>query len=229
MIKVELKGLAEFRSVTDSSQAVKAATYRALNRASDGMRTDISKEVRQTFNINKADVDPRIKVKHCRDYDNLLAEVTLAAGPRSALPLIGFKAVSRMNLEGGGSVKMMKGKQGFYSQRMKSRVGQQGVTYKIMRSGGKGFSGKAFIIPGGGGSLQVVVRVGKGKKGIKEKRVISVAAMISSKKQDVLQRIEEAARQRMAVNFKREFEYYKRVAESQGIGGIRANGRGYTI
>lgn len=211
MIEVQFIGYSKLLESTDSSQVVKATTFRSLNRTADGMRTDISKEVRQTFNINKADVDPRIKVMRCRSYDDLETIVTLAGGEKSALPLIGFGAVDRRNLAGGGSMKLMKSKQGFYSQRLKRQVGQQGVAYKVMRPGGKGFDGKAFIIPGGGGSLQVVVRRPgqKGNKGLKEKRVISVAAMVGSSKQDVLQRIEAAAQERMAKNFERELVYYR--------------------
>jgi len=209
MITIELYGTESIVLLGDR-RARRAAIYRSLNRSADGMRTDISSEVRKTFNITKQQVDPFIKVFHCENYDDLNAGVILKPGDKSAIPLIKFGAVERRNLAS-GSVKTMKGKDGFYSQRLKRQVGQQGVTHKVMKSAGKGFSGNAFIIPGGGGSLQVVRRL-KGQKGrfaLKEKRVVTVAGMISSTKQDIMARIEAKARERMNINLAREMRYYQ--------------------
>jgi hypothetical protein len=201
---------------------VKAAAYRTINRSVDGLVTDISKVVRTTFNIKKQDIDPRIKKEKCPDYNTLRGSVTVSDEPKSKIPLIMFGAVERRNLAS-GSVKTRKGKDGFYSQKLK-RKGQAGVSYKVLKQGGKGFSGNAFIIPGGRGSLQVVRRL-KGQKGrfaLEEKRVISVAAMAGSTKQGVMVRIRQAAEKRMAVNFERELKYYQaRAASGLSIGGSR--------
>lgn len=223
MIKLELQGFDRLYNSLDSNQAVRAAAYRTINRSVDGLGTDISTEVRNVFNVKKQDVDRRIQKTKCDDYYNLVGSVTLKADEKSQMPLIMFGAVDRRNLAQ-GSVKTMKGKNGFYSQRLKRQVGQQGVTYKVVKSGGKGFSGNAFIIPGGNGSLQVVRRSpgAKGRFNLKEKRVISVAGMVSSSKQGILQRIEDAAKARMSTNFEREWRYYQdKVERGEIIGGLK--------
>ena len=227
-IKIKLQGFDQLYSSLDSQQAVRAAAYRAINRTVDGVVTDISTEVRKVYTINKVDVDKRLYKAPCDDYYNLQGAVYLKESIfksyESRAPLIMFGAVDRRNLAQ-GSIKTMKGKAGFYSKRLKRKVGQEGVSYKVLKSGGKGFSSNAFIIPGGKGSLQVVRRKPgqKGRFALEEKRVISVAGMIMSRGEAIMSRIEDQARQRMAVNFDREWRYYQdRVVNGQVIGGLKS-------
>lgn len=219
-IKITVKGMDEALAIIDP-KIVKAAAYRSINRSVDGVVTDVSSIVRTKFNVKKSDIDPRIKKKHCPDYNTLRGEVIVADEPRSKIPLIMFGAVERRNLAGGGSVKVKKGRDGFYSQKLKRR-GSAGVSYKVLKQGGKGLSDNAFIIPGGRGSLQVVRRI-KGQKGrfaFQEKRVISVASMAASLKHNVAGQIRTAAEKRMAVNFERELKYYQaRAASGRSVGG----------
>jgi hypothetical protein len=217
-INIKVEGLDKAMAAINP-KIVKASAYRTINRSVDGLVTDVSKEVRTTFNIKKQDIDPRIKKQRCPDYNTLRGEVSITDEPKSKIPLIMFGAVERRNLAT-GSVKTKKGKDGFYSQKLK-RKGQQGVSYKVLKQGGKGFSGNAFIIPGGRGSLQVVRRLPgqKGRFDLAEKRVISIAAMAGSLKHGVMARIKQAAEQRMATNFDRELKYYQaRAASGQGTG-----------
>lgn len=201
-ISVNISGINDVIKNLDP-QIVKASMFRAINRTVDGVSTDVSKEVRQTYNIRRDDINRRIKKSKPRNYDSLAGSVTIEdkLDGKSAIPLIIFKAVGRQNLASGGSVKTMKGKNGFISQRLK-RAGNAGVSYKVLQAGGKGFSANAFIIPGGGGSLQVVTRVkgAKGNKGLKEKRVVSPMQMVKGFRHGVLDKIMKQADNRFMKN-----------------------------
>lgn len=221
-VSVRLEGFDEAMATLDH-QVVRAAAYHAINRAVDGMVTDISAETRSTYNIKKADLDKRVKKFYARDYYNLNGRVEISGetGDRSfAMPLIMFNAVGRVNLSK-GSAKIVRGKSGYYS-RLLARKGREGVSFKVLKSGGKGFTKKGFIIPGGKGSLQVVRRVGKGRDAIQEMRVISMASMVASVRHDVVSRIKRRSEDRFGKNFQSNLKYYlDRSAKGYSLGGAR--------
>lgn len=198
-LSVDISGLDQVVRGLDS-QVVKAASYRAINRTVDGVATDTSAEIRNVYNVKRQDIDPRIRKIYARDYERLSGAVLIKADAKSAIPLIMFNAVARQNMAGGGSLKTTRTKQTM----MKSRTKTPGVSFKIMKSAGKGFSAKAFILPGGGGSKQVVYRTGPGKQGLHEKRVISPVGMVKSSRQGVLQRILDKGRERFFKNLEHE-------------------------
>jgi len=209
-LSIELQGFdALLKKMDDQHQLLRAAA-RAINRTVDGVATDISKEIRSTYNVRKDDVDRRIQKGKCGDYYDLVGSVTVVDEEKSRLPLILFNAMERRNLAK-GSIKTKRGKSGFYSQKLSRKTSQEGVSYKVLKSGGKGLSRNAFIIPGGKGSLQVVRRLPgqKGRFALKEKRVVSIAAMAGNMSHGVIVRIKQAAEKRLSVNFERELKYYQ--------------------
>lgn len=187
----------------------KASAYRGITRALNGIRTDISSIVRSKYNVSKAEVDKRIKVKGPSDYQNLSGEVSVVAKDeqRSNLPLILFGASSRMTV-GQVNVRMLQKKGIMSSERMK-RSGQQGVAFRVLKSGGKGFRTDAQIIKGGGSSWQAVrfIRGAKGKKRIKELRVLSIADMVGGK-HGVLDQVKTSAQERLLKNYQDALAYY---------------------
>jgi hypothetical protein len=216
-IKIEFNGLNEALAMLDP-QLVRAAAYQAINRTVDGMVTDVSSETRSKYNIKKSDLDKRIKKNKCKNYDNLTGSVEISGDTKDrtyAMPLIMFNAVARKNIQGGGAVKTKKGKDGMMSQRLKRSVAE-GVSFKVLKSGGIGFTKKGFLLPGGGGSWQIVQRIGKGKKGIREMRVISLASMIASTRNNVMQRIQERAADRLGKNFQSNLKFFLDQA-AQGL------------
>lgn len=220
-IDIKLTGFEEALAVYDH-QVVRAAAYRSINRSVDGMVTDVSSEVRSTYNVRKQDIDKRVRKYRATDYYDLKGSVEISGGVNShtsAIPLLMFGAVGRQNTAR-GSVKTMKGKNGYYSKLLQ-RKAAAGVSYKVLKSGGTGYSPKAFIIPGARGSLQVVRRTGSGKMSIKEMRVISMASMVASKGHSVVDRVMTKAQDRFQKNFKSDLLYYMdRANKGQPIGGV---------
>lgn len=210
-------------------QAVRAAAYHAINRGVDGMVTDVSSEVRSAYNIRKKDIDPRIKKFKASDYYDLRGSVEISGGVNSytnALPLLMFNAVGRRNNVLGGAIKMTKGKDGYYMKKMKRGVAADGVSHKVMKSGGRGFSKNAFILPGASGSYQVVRRTGTGRKAFKEMRVVTMASMVASRGHGVADRVMVKAHARFQQNFKSNLLYYmSRVKAGKNIGGVGWNTR----
>ncbi len=220
-ISVKLEGFDEAMAMFDH-QVARAAAYSAINRSVDGLVTDVSSEVRTTYNIRKQDIDKRIKKFKCSDYYDLKGWVEIKGGVNdytSAIPLIMFGATGRQNLAT-KSVKTMKGKYGYYSKEMK-RQGKAGVSYKVLQSGGKGYSSKAFIMPGARGSLQVVRRTGTGRMAFKEMRAITPASMVASSKHGVVDRVIQKATERFQKNFKSNLLYYMDQArQGNRVGGM---------
>lgn len=227
MITIKVEGIDDLYAMFDDS-VIRGATYRAVNRTVDGFVTDISKEVRQTYNIKKSDIDKRLRKIKATDYNNPVGYIDIIdkAEGRSALPLIMFNAVGRTNLSGGGAVKTMKGRNGYYSKKL-NRAGKSGVTYKVLKAGGVGQSKNAFIMPGGNGSLQVVYRKHgmKGRNtGLVEKRVMSPVEMVQSMKHNVMDRILKQGNDRLRKNLLHELDFYqKRFDAGYKIGNL---GRG---
>lgn len=224
VLEVRLEGFAEALAMYDH-QVVRAAAYHAINRSVDGMVTDVSTEVRAAYNLKKSDVDKRFKKFKPVDYYNLVGGVQISGGPsdyRSSIPLVMFGAVGRRNLSI-GSAKTMKGRDGYYSKLLK-RKGQAGVTYKVLKAGGKGYSHNAFIIPGARGSMQVVRRTGSGKMSIVEMRTLTVASMVASRGHGVADKVMAKAQARFVKNFKGTLMYYMDRLSSgtnPGWGGMR--------
>jgi len=194
----------------DLSQTSKAAAYRAIYRTVDGIKTDISKEVRNTFNVSKKDIDVRLDCRYPDDFDHLEGMVTLSekADGKSNLPLILFGASSRQTVGGQNMKLQFKSKSGM-NQKVMKNAGKSGVSFKVLRSGGKGYRGDAQIMKGGGSSYQVVrfLKGVKGRKRIKELRVISIPQMVMGK-HGLLDRIKTAADVRMKTNYESALKYF---------------------
>lgn len=227
-LSIKAKGFDEAMAILDH-QIVRAAAYRSVSRTVDGGVTDVSSEVRATYNVKKADLDKRIRKIKPESYYDLVGMLEISGGVlehTNALPLIMFGASQRRNV-GSGSAKLMRGKNGFYSKLMRNRTSNQGVSYKVLKSGGRGFSSNAFVIPGGRGSLQVVRRIqGKsGRNDIQEMRVISLASMVASRGQGVIKRIEQGLENRLVTNFAHDLAYYQDRASRGLVIGGRTRGR----
>lgn len=187
----------------------KASAYRGINRALSGIRTDISSLIRQKFNVSKAEVDKRIKVKGPTSYDSLGGSVTITAkdDQRSNLPLVLFGASSRLTVNG-VNVKLSQRKGVMIGTRMKN-AGKSGVSFRVLKSGGKGFRPDAQIIKGGGSSWQVVrfIKGVKGNKRIKEMKVLSIADMVGGTR-GIMEQVKSAAHDRLVKNYNDAAAYY---------------------
>lgn len=108
---------------------IRKATYRSLNRAADGLKTDASRKIRERYTITNKALSPAFYIRRATWYE--LAAVVSASG--RPLPLIGFAA---RQVKRGVSVAVKKGGRkilaGSFIARMPS--GHVGV---FMRKGAK--------------------------------------------------------------------------------------------
>lgn len=223
MITIRPEGIDNLKNMFDGI-IVNAAAFSGVIRTVNAGRTLVSSAVRESYNIKKSDFDKRIRLIYPKDYSRIEGAIEISGGidgsDRSSIPLIYFGAKGYANVAG-RAVKTTKGKNGYYSIMLK-RSKKEGVSHKVLKSGGVGFSRNAFIIPGGKGSLQVVRRISgvKGNKGLKEMKTLSPASMVASKGHGVIKRIEQQLQDRFKREVTHQLDYYlNRAAAGQLIGG----------
>jgi hypothetical protein len=193
MITIKLTGIEEALQLCDPKN-VQLAARATLNRAVTSARVVASEEIRKVYNLKASDLTPRLKVKPAR-LDNMTAILEITGKPMS-LSYFGAKQYTAQ----GRMITRTVGKQ--MKRVSKSKMG---VSVQV-------FNGKttrlpnAFIATMKSGHVGVMRRLGKARKPIYEKNVITIPSMVENAKvmPSVLQRIQE----RLAVEFPRQLDYY---------------------
>jgi hypothetical protein len=140
MPSIEITGLDKaFKSL--DSKVYRAAAYSAINKVTRKGKTTASKAVREKFRIKAADINRKIKVSlSARGASEIAGYLSMGNSGRG-IGLLNFGAVWTR-----GTRRVTRTKnRGLQSQSLKRAGGRQGVTYQILRSGGRQTMSRAFI------------------------------------------------------------------------------------
>lgn len=186
MIEITTTNIDQLRKQFDPS-VVDRALRLANSKTAQKARTQISKLVRQTYNIKAADIGKTVSIKRKsgKDTDIMLFYI----GQRISLKYFDARQVSNV---GGAGVTTYRAKNGFASRRAKRKSKSTGVTVRIRkdkgresvfaldRFGGRNERIKAFMAAGKGSNLQVFARDGDKRLPISKLTGPAVAQMVRS-------------------------------------------------
>lgn len=145
------------------------AVTRALNRTADGSKTEMSRMIRETYNISAALVRERLSVRHATRKGIATFSATLVGNP------VGGGKKRSMNV-----IAFLERKVTIAEARRRSKSGTlTELRFKIRKFGGKQTIQGAFILPVPGSP--VFRRIGPARKDIEHVQTIGVPQMFSTK------------------------------------------------
>lgn len=206
MITIRLEGIEEALAKFDP-KVVRSAARAAIDRATASGKVAASEEIRNVWNVKKADLDPRIKITPPR-VDNLTGYISIG-GKGMSLSYFGARQIM------GGTVRSRVGKNiksGKVTRGMlKSGPIPQGVMVEILKGKGTMLLRNAFLAkvaaPKSGNSHIGVFRRGTKKRlPIYEKSVISIATMAN--RPEVMDRIRSRISERWMKEFPHQLDYF---------------------
>jgi hypothetical protein len=158
----------------------KKATVRALNRTVEQARTDMSREIRQTYNLSAAKVREKLFIKRARfTQGSLRIEAELSSsGPK------GRRAVNIINFQ--------------------ARQTKKGLTAKIKKQGGRVLVAKRGFI--GNKGRTAFTRVGDERLPIRPLQTIDVPQMFNAKRINSV--VVRKIREKFPTIWEREVRYY---------------------
>lgn len=192
MIEIKTTNIDQLKRNFDP-KIVDRALHLSNRKTAQKARTQISKLVRDTYNIKAADIGKTVSIKRKsgKDTDIMLFYV----GQRISLKYFDARQVRNI---GGASVTTYRAKNGFASRRSTRKSKSTGVTVRIRkdkgresvfaleRFGGRNERIKAFMAAGKGSNLQVFARDGVKRLPISKLTGPAVAQMVRS--EDVLKK-----------------------------------------
>lgn len=201
-IDVQLTGVKEAMKVLDP-KLVTAASRAAVNKVSAQCRTQISKMIRDEYNIKARDLNKRLKVTTRARLDELEAEIT---GVGRGLPLSAFDARQEgVRANKAGIV---------YTKKAKAAGrGKAGgaVSVLVKRASGRkrlSVEPKAFLSRFKSGHLAVAQRTGASRLPIKELLGPGIALLFGTKK--IMTAAQDFARSKFQEIFEHELKWRNR-------------------
>lgn len=191
VVRVEIVGLREVLQGLDTPVLRKAAKQ-TLDDLIKMAKTEASAGIRQHFNVQKKDLDPRLVVTR-PTYASLTGEIKVSGKP---IPLVYFGAREIRELRGGG-VLVQNRKSG---RRQVRASGPRGVTYEI-EPGEEKTLPKAFMAYHSAfGRVEVFQRKGRSRYPLRTFRSITIASMFEQPRvlDPVVQRIQNEFDRRFA-------------------------------
>lgn len=169
-LNVEINGLKELQTKFSGKRLLSGISV-CLNRATKSGKTEISKQLRDRWNIQKSVIDKKMHVSGSTS-NTLSTTITIIGEPIS---LIYFNPIE---VKGGIKTfaKRNKGSLTGLAQKKVRSKNSGGISVEILR-GKKTLLAKTFFIMGKGGTPLVVRRTGLGKGKLQARKVITQASM----------------------------------------------------
>lgn len=183
IVQIEVKDIKKAIDRFGENRVAKAVRM-SINRAVQGMKTQISSEIRKKFKIAKQDLDRKIGVRHATNT-NLRAEVKVTGEPISLVyfqPQIVRGGVKTFTARGSKNQRMP----GLAQMKTRAKTGYMSV--EILR-GKRALLRRAFFVIGKGVVPLVVVRRSTGK--LQKVAVITEASMFRQTMPTITRRVTE--------------------------------------
>ena len=197
-INIKLEGVDRALKMLDP-KIVQRAAQRTLERAAKSGKTIISSQIREKFNIKKADLDRKIKINP--PWQGKLQAELIVKGEPISLIYFGPKQMA-------GNIQTFISKNKGIAQKQTRRASKfGGVQVRIIR-GKEARLRSAFIARGKGGTPFVFRRVGKKRLPLRAMKVVTAQSIL--KQQGNIRAVKQRILEQLKKEFKHNLTFYQR-------------------
>lgn len=201
VVNIRIEGLAEALQALEG-RSVRRAARETLKDLVKMAKTEASTGIREKFNVRKADLDPRLRVR-LPTYANLTSEIKVSGLP---IPLTYFGAREVRDSRSG--VRIQDRRSGRIQRRSSLA---RGVSYEIEK-GKRANLPKAFMaFHNAFGRVEVFQRKGKERYPLRTFRSITIPSMLEQPR--VIERIRARIQDNFDKRFKHHLRYFTEVAK----------------